>query len=198
MARLCPIQDSVMAIKCSRLIPTTYHFRLRSHDSILISRVGHGTVMRAIEDIVSDILGLLHEAHELGKDEGAAEMRANLAAFLQGGERPAPNSTRNGSSVETHVMGNVADDARKDKAQKGTVKPGIIKLINDTPTGLTQDEIIEKTGYKSNSVRGTLYTILTEGLVERRSGRYYPKSPEALNIQPNDTGAGDTSNTFGR
>ena len=31
-----------------------------------------------------------------------------------------------------------------DKARMGTVKPTIIKLINETPSGLTQDEIIDK------------------------------------------------------
>jgi hypothetical protein len=172
MARLCPIQDSVMAIKCSRLIPTTYQFRLHSRDSILISGVGHGTVMRTIEDIVSDILGLVHEAHEIGKDEGAAVMRANLAAFLQVGAHDRPTTDNNGSATGTTA--GASTDSQKDKAQKGTVKPGIVKLINDTPAGLTQDEIIERTGFKSNSVRGTLYTILTEGLVQRRSGRYFP------------------------
>ena len=130
--------------------------------------------MRTIEEVVSDILGLVHEVHEIGKDEGAAVMRANLAAFLQVGADRQTTDIHNGSATGTQTAAGTSSDYQKDKAQKGTVKPGIVKLINDTPDGLTQDEIIERTGFKSNSVRGTLYAILTEGLVQRRSGRYFP------------------------
>lgn len=150
--------------------------------------------MRKLEDIVSDVTRLAQEAYELGSAEGAAKLRAELAAILI----PQEASSRGGVVLGVLATTEVADTGHVvvEKARMGTVKPGIIRLINETPTGLTQDEIIEKTGFKSNSVRGTLHTIFTEGLVERRSGRYYPKSP-APNIQPNDEGVVDSSNAFG-
>ncbi len=46
----------------------------------------------------------------------------------------------------------------------GTVKPVIEKLLLDNPKGITLEAIIQKTGFKKNSVSATLYTMQSWGL----------------------------------
>lgn len=112
--------------------------------------------MRTIEDIVSDIIGLVNEAHEIGVREGAAFTRSSLASFLA--TPIPPDADANG------------------RLRVGTVKPEIIRLVNEAPSGLTLDEVIAMTGFKANSVRGTLYHIERMGLIAKRAGRYFPKA----------------------
>jgi len=139
--------------------------------------------MRTLDDIVADMARLVHEAHELGRADGAApfgrlraKLKANLAAILDSeseltNERLNPQNERILSLSDSRDHGS---DVGVERAPMGTVKPAIVRLINETPAGLTQDEIIERTGFKSNSVRGTLYSIVNEGLVQRKSGRFFP------------------------
>lgn len=125
--------------------------------------------MRTVEEVISDISRLVQDIYDIGKVDGVAKLRAEMAAVLS---PYASESPVGGSSAP--VGNGRGPPASENKAPMGTVKPGILSLIERTPDGLTQDDIIKLTGFKSNSVRGTLYSLLTDNLVRREGGRYFP------------------------
>jgi hypothetical protein len=108
-----------------------------------------------IEDIQSratqDVRKLLEEAFEAGR----ANMKRELATFLSGGDTAPMTVTVSPADTEG-------------RAPSGTVKPGIKALIENAGNGITASQIIEKTGFKENSVRGTLSALKAEGFAERR------------------------------
>ena len=59
------------------------------------------------------------------------------------------------------------------RAPVGTVKPAIKVLIENAANGIRATQIIEKTGFKENSVRGTLAALKAEGFAQRRGERWF-------------------------
>jgi hypothetical protein len=97
---------------------------------------------------------LLEEAYAAGRAKEREDMKRELTTFLSRGNeaqvtvaRPAINS--NG------------------RAPSGTVKPAIKELIEKAPNGIRASDIIKTTGFKDNSVRGTLAALRAEGFAER-------------------------------
>jgi hypothetical protein len=120
-----------------------------------------------LETIISratgDIRKLLEEAFEAGRND----MRRELTVFLAGAPLGIPR-------VEAHtVIGGIAPSPNEGRAPVGTVKPTIKAVITEAPNGIRTSEIIEKTGFKENSVRGTLSTLKDEGFAERRGDLWY-------------------------
>jgi hypothetical protein len=111
----------------------------------------------------SDIGVRLKEAYDLGRDD----MRRELMVVLG-----APVSTTGGS------LG--ANDVRRTdaKAPPGTVRPVILAMIKRAD-GLLTEQILKETGFKENSVRGTLSTLQKQGEIERAAGRWIEKSKGA-------------------
>jgi transcription initiation factor IIE alpha subunit len=68
----------------------------------------------------------------------------------------------------------------------------VLDFVRENP-GLTQDQIREKTGIKHNSVRGTLWQLSTEKLIERRAGKWFPRSEENEALA-SETGEGGATN----
>jgi len=114
-----------------------------------------------IENILSratqDLRELLEEAFEAGR----ADMKRELATFLSGADTALIKGTV-GPTVDT-----------EGRAPSGTVKPGIKTLIENACNGITAAEIIEKTGFKENSVRGTLSALKADGFAERRGDLWF-------------------------
>ena len=98
-----------------------------------------------------DVLKLLEEAFEAGR----ADMKRELETFLSRGD----------TALFTGAVGPAADT--EVRAPSGTVKPAIKRLIEKAPNGIRASDIIERTGFKDNSVRGTLATLRAEGFAER-------------------------------
>jgi hypothetical protein len=113
-----------------------------------------------IENILSratqDLRELLEEAFESGR----ADMKRELATFLSGD-----------TARMTMTVGPAADT--EGRAPSGTVKPGIKALIANASDGITASEIIEMTGFKENSVRGTLSALKADGFAERRGDLWF-------------------------
>ena len=124
--------------------------------------------MRDLDTIVSASALLIREAFEAGRHAGRAEasadLKAKLADFLSSGQG-APSTESPGRAV-------MSSDER---ATQGSVKPKIVQLVAESAaTGTTATEITNRTGFKPNTVRGTLWTLGHEGSIFKRAGRWYP------------------------
>jgi hypothetical protein len=129
----------------------------------------------AIENILSratqDVRKLLEAAFEAGR----MDMKRELETFL----------SRSDTALFTGTVGPAPDI--ESRAPSGTVKPGIKALIENASNGITASEIVEKTGFKENSVRGTLSALKADGFAERRGELWFmsqEKSPPALASEP--------------
>lgn len=141
-----------------------------------------------IETILSratqDLRELLEEAFEAGRAKEREDIRRQLAAYLGPGEAPSEVTP----SGDTRELDNFTASQRVApsilaRAQPGTVKPAIEALIEKATNGISTSEIIEKTGFKENSIRGTLSALKADGFTERRGVLWFlsrKKSPLAL------------------
>jgi hypothetical protein len=120
-----------------------------------------------IEDILSRATNGLRELLKEAYEAGRYDMRRELAAFLTGVDTPQ-STMRSAIPVPTAIP--VPDEGR---APAGTVKPAIKALIENAAKGITASEIIEKTGFKENSVRGTLSALKTEGFAARQGDLWF-------------------------
>ena len=68
------------------------------------------------------------------------------------------------------------------RARLGTVRPTIMRLIERSKDGISASEIMQKTGFKVNSVRSTIATLRREGLVEK-SGSLWLKRDKAPDVK---------------
>lgn len=143
--------------------------------------------VREFSDILDEAAAqqerLLTEAFEAGRALGRREASAKLKARLFGllSDDGSDDSVALGGPQEFFANDGFAgvDVAGSDgqehdrRAPPGSVKPAIAKLVGERP-GLTTEEVTNATGFKKNSVRGTLWLLSTEEQVERREGRWYP------------------------
>ena len=111
------------------------------------------TIDNLLSRITQDVRRLLEEAYEAGRDD----MRKDLDDFLKRGETPNAQAT---ATVPVHEA--------VSRARAGTVKPAIKILIENATGGISASEIVARTGFKENSVRGTLATLKSENFAERR------------------------------
>jgi IclR helix-turn-helix domain len=112
---------------------------------------------RQLEELISlaaqDARKLIEAAYEAGR----ADMRRELFVILSDNKQP-PEIAVTDSDDEMRVV----------RAPSGTVKPQIKAMIANADNGIKVSEIIEKTGFKDSSVRGTLSALKAEGFAERR------------------------------
>lgn len=130
-----------------------------------------------------DIRKLLEEAFEAGRVAARDEIQRGISAYLSLGTKPMPSLL--GSCAESPTI--TATEQTAERAPMGTVKPAIKELIENADRGITASEIIEKTGFKENSVRGTLSALKTDGFAERRGELWFlskHEGPPALASEP--------------
>lgn len=134
--------------------------------------------MRDLNDIISASTGalgaLLQEAFEagraLGRTEAAADLKAKISGLL--GSDVASVTGTVAAPVSRTVEPSVSSEKR---ATSGSVKPTIARIIAEAvDTGLTTEEVVTITGFKPNSVRGTLWGLGNDGLAVKREGRWFP------------------------
>jgi hypothetical protein len=125
-------------------------------------------ILHTLENIIAASAEAVREAFELGRNvgrtEASADLRAKIDDLLSAGQNApaAPSSDRSA----------VSSDGR---ATQGSVKPTIARMIAESGTdGLTAGKIIDITGFKPNSVRGTLWGLGHDGSIVKRAGRWYP------------------------
>ncbi len=120
------------------------------------------------EDASGAVKAAVDAAYEAGRAEGRREALAELQTHLglfwkDAAENPAkPESS--------FTVGVALGQAR---ATPGSVKPMVERMLLDAENGLTPVEIAERTGFKYNSVRGTLWALGKEGFAISQSGRWF-------------------------
>jgi hypothetical protein len=137
-----------------------------------------------IENILSratqDIHKLLEEAFEAGRMDGKREIAALLSNVL-----PSQGAVSISPPNLPLLHASIANN--EGRAPSGTVKPAIKELIEKAPNGIRASDIIERTGFKDNSVRGTLAALRAEGFAERHGELWVlskDKGPPALASRP--------------
>jgi hypothetical protein len=138
--------------------------------------------MAHVDDILSDIVRVLRPALESAlarvkedaKREAAAEFRARFAAMLD--ETPAVVPTPEPEADKAPIP--KARAAPKGRASPGTVKPQILDVLRQSPEGISTRDIATLTGFKYNSVRGTLWLLKKEGHAANRDDKWFPASRE--------------------
>jgi hypothetical protein len=123
---------------------------------------------------------LLQEAFEagrgVGRGEAAADLKAKIVGLLSIADQSATTDTE-----ELIITPDLAAVASNGRAAQGSVKPTIARMIVDgAQAGVTSEEITTRTGFKPNTVRGTLWTLGNEGLAVKRGGRWYPVDGDQL------------------
>lgn len=135
-----------------------------------------------ISDAATSLRPLLQEAFEAGRrvghDEGrrdaSEELRSRLSGIFEetsGQGKPEihpAEAVRSPSAVVSDV----------ERAPVGTVKPMVLKMLRENPSGLSVAELTARTGFKKNSVRGTLWGIKQDGDAERRGERWFAIAKE--------------------
>jgi hypothetical protein len=127
----------------------------------------------ALQDLAdrvsTDIVRALAEAYAIGREDMKRELMAVLSPSSPDRARTSVGLGIKNPAIVPHAVG---------KLPPGTVKPTILKLVMDAPGGISTEEIISKTGFKENSVRGTLSGLLKLGQVFR-SGKNWVTNTEA-------------------
>jgi hypothetical protein len=105
------------------------------------------------DSAAANTASLMREAYEMGRED----MRRELMALLSPSRAIDPARTT--VVLDTAVLAQT-------KAPPGTVRPAILRMIEQSP-GVSTDRILVATGFKENSVRGTLSTLAKEGKIKR-------------------------------
>lgn len=104
----------------------------------------------------------------IGREEASADLRAKIEGLLSVGHGRPPEVSK--TAVKTESKSNKSSK----RAVSGSVRPTIAKLIIDSgKAGMSQDEIAEQTGFKHNSIRGTLWSLGNDKLAVKRDGRWF-------------------------
>ncbi|SFK39341.1 hypothetical protein [Methylocapsa palsarum] len=135
---------------------------------------------------------LLEAAFEAGRAAEREAMKRQLLAVLSPSELNIENVPMAQTGLDTvSQRGPLADEHiaathAETRAQPGTVKPVIKGLIETAKNGILTSTIIERTGFKENSVRGTLSALKSEGFAERRGDLWFV-APDQDRSKPEET-----------
>jgi|ERR1700677_3369409 hypothetical protein len=110
----------------------------------------------------ADIESLIRKVYEMGRED----MRRELMALL------SPSSGDAVAVVEEVHVTNITNARTSTKAPPGTVRPAIIKMIEGS-SGVSTEQILAATGFKENSVRGTLSTLHKEQKIARNADGHW-------------------------
>lgn len=123
-------------------------------------------ITQIFDRAASTIRAMLFDAYEagrqIGRKEAAAEFKAKIADFLE--QEPKAKH------VVVSVTG-VSAEAQTSRAAPGSVKPAIMKLVQDSG-GMSLRDIEQATGFKYNSVRGTLWQLQQEDKIVKDGDIY--------------------------
>lgn len=141
--------------------------------------------MTIVDDILADMARVLRplleaaiaDAKDEAKLQAAAEFKAKLAAVFDN-DKVAPRSEPVTSPKIAAAPSSLVREVRKSRATSGTVKPTIARLLHDRPGGITMRQVTEETGFKYNSVRGTLWLLKKEGQAANRDEKWFAAEPE--------------------
>ena len=126
---------------------------------------------------------LISEAYQAGYSAGllqgerdaAAKLQSKLMELFEGGVG-SPSTKEN--SLLTFPEDSDAKPGSEERVAPGTVKPAILSLLRGSQRGLSVRQIEDATGFKHNSVRGTIWTLQKEGQVFRGEGGRWHAKPD--------------------
>ncbi|EJJ24617.1 hypothetical protein [Rhizobium sp. CF142] len=132
-----------------------------------------GTVATVAKAAFDSFQTAMQDSFDKGRKEGYAEgfdagfiaAQKEIMAMISG-----IGKHRSAEKIENRQIQNEETDSDDGRAAPGTVKPAILKLIQEHPEGLSKSQIVMMTGIKPNSVRGTLWSLNKEGHI-KKSGR---------------------------
>lgn len=103
-----------------------------------------------------------------GERDASAGLKAKLASIL--GADEITEAPQGPACTEINVPLSLSSESPQgdetERAAPGTVKPVILSTIANS-RGMTTKEIVETTGFKHNSVRGTLWTLQRDGAIQK-------------------------------
>lgn len=132
-----------------------------------------------VSDITHQFSKLLEEAYDAGFEEGRTaskqeaktDIEKHMLAFL------ATLNTENIPVIESRPSPkDGGDDEGSDRLPPGTVKPTVLKTIQQFPEGISIRDIEQLTGFKHSSVRGTVWLLQKEGEVQKGEGNLWVPS----------------------
>jgi hypothetical protein len=118
----------------------------------------------------------LRNAYEAGVAAGYAkaseEIRARLSNVFSEVVFPS-------GSVITNATVNPDQRGEEMREAPGTVKPTLLKLVTDSPQGISTKELIARTGFRANTTRGTLWSLRTQEKQIHKVGNKWFPGPES-------------------
>jgi hypothetical protein len=134
------------------------------------------TIIQSAEASIRRLLIAAFEAGEkTGRETAAKELASEMAGFVA-------NISKSLGRAPDAALASDGDRSRRqtshppvmaDRAAPGSVKPVILKIIKHSEgTGKTLREIERETGFKYNSVRGTLWQLQQNGEIEKVGDEY--------------------------
>ena len=131
-------------------------------------------ITEAIRPIIEEAVNKSYDdGKSVGDREAAARIKARLTDLL-GSAAASDAPVKSSLTVSDENRQASTEDER---ATPGTVKPAILKAIQEAPDGMTTREIADKTGFKYNSVRGTVWTLQKERAIVKADGSRWRASP---------------------
>jgi hypothetical protein len=121
---------------------------------------------RLLVDLLAGVEEAAKKFYTAGLNEGrklaTAEMAVKLSNVIGGVIPPSP------PDAKMQPAGLSSQEDRRKRAPQGTIKPALLKALTDYQAGLSSSDLVALTGFKENTVRGTLRQLLIEGAVEKR------------------------------
>lgn len=133
------------------------------------------------EELRQTVNRLLAETYHIGRSDGeavarkeAGELRAKMLELLGGAYEQQRITTEAEAKVEQESAPTGGEQQpRASRVAPGTVKPELIRRIENSLEGVTTEALIDETGFKPNSVRGTLSTLhITDKVITKLGNKW--------------------------
>jgi hypothetical protein len=125
-----------------------------------------------VSEATSSFTQLLDEAYSQGFNDGLAagkqETGDQLLKFI---------ASMNTDHIPAIIRNEPPSSDEGERVPPGTVKPTVLQTIQQFPDGISIRDIEKLTGFKHNSIRGTVWLLQKEGSVQKGEGNLWIPSP---------------------
>jgi len=122
-----------------------------------------------LENAMAEVAKAMHAAFNAGKESGLQEARTELAEKLSSMIGSIASHKPERSLISSAGERPPTDRPSQKRAPQGSIKPALLRALEPYPLGLPASDIVASTGFKENTVRGTLRQLLAEGKVLKRN-----------------------------
>ena len=125
---------------------------------------------QALDEILlrgtDELRALLETAFEAGRTSEREAMKRRMEQFFE--------NVNHWTEVHNKIVPPKPEQPRPEgRAPLGSVKPAIKSLIEKAEGGISAGDIVKQTGFKENSVRGTLSALKTERFAPRNGELWF-------------------------